>query len=1446
MNLAEFSVRRPVAASIINIALLVLGLFVVGRMAVSLYPDVSIPFIAVTVPYPGASPEQIESTILKPLEVEMSSLKKLNRTIGKALPNAGVVVLGFKMSADEREAVDAVREKVSLVRAKFPKGVDEPTVQRVDFGATPILIFGVESSLAPEATRKKIDDTLMRAIERVEGVSSAEVLGLGEEQLQFQFDAQKLSALRVSPLEIFQLVSEQLAVVPWGDVTNNNRVMSVARKAFPDSEQYWDNYELTLRDSRGLNLGQVGKTVRASDEHANEVLINGKPGLGLVISKRADANTVDTVNRVHKIIQEYKDSDGIRLFPIIDQAKFINANAHEVWIALFVGGAFAILVILLFLTDIKSALISATALPVSVAGSFLFMYAMGFSINMLTLLALALAIGLLIDDAVVVRESIYRELEEGRTGADAAIHGTQKVASAVLATTLAVIAVFVPVALMGGLVGQFFKQFGFTICIAVTLSLFVAFTLDPMLSARFAGKPSPLQGKAWNAWRDLLLRAESRIKLTAGWAFDKPVRVIALSVLLLVASMALALSRGSEFLAAEDRDQFLVSLKMHAGTTKDQNRAIVVDATSRLEKLPALENVFATIGEGRDQNLSTLRLVFKPKSQRTHSILDLQNEARAKLQDIPADWVVLDPPQVEGVGAEAPLSVYLYGENLTELMALAHKIRDSVAKVPGVASARVDTGDFGKAFDLELRNIDLGFFGTSSQMIETTGRLALTGLEVGAVGTQNTPFWFKLQSRDQNIETVMQQVLVPTLKGPEPLARFANLSENERPTEIERERRSRKIAIIGALDHTRTFGNVIADVEKIVASIEKPFWGEVAGDKEFFQEMLDNFSLAFLGSMFFIFVILAIQFENLFRPFVILLSLPLALIGGLLALFFAGQQLAMGAIIGFILLIGLAAKNGILLVDAIGTAEKRLALRAAVLESVHERSRAILMTSIAMIFGMLPTALMRGAGSEFRSPMVVAIIGGVISSTLLSFIVVPAIFGLVERFRNRGASALTAGKRAIVSIVVVLAVAPASSEASALTIPKADMKEYLSLVRELPSVSSEATSMQAAQVGAEGARTASRLAFLGGARAEFGRELARPGLVQKATIPLPPQLGGPVSMEQVIVPKAQYVSTIAWQIPIINLQVFEGLKLTDELESQSTYVRDAKREQATLANAQLLIEYELAIQNVRVLEGSLALAEARHKAVVHKRLAGSARKLEEIESSVNIQHSVAELENARMTARTLRQRFKVTNNRELPEAGVGLPQYPFKGDAAFSSNGLKALEGAYKIALANIRVNDASFYPTLALELAHSRKQMFEKSAPDPQNIIALRAQWNILDGGARVRGEAQQLSAALDLRAQKEATERELQTSYAALAIRREGLTKQNEAASKAAQLAAEATVQSLNAYKAGLATANDLRLAEDAKLKAELAFLQTEFALQALALESLTLTNNWLPLLN
>ena len=725
------------------------------------------------------------------------------------------------------------------------------------------------------------------------------------------------------------------------------------------------------------------------------------------IVKQSGTNTVAVADAVKTKLDKITPTfpKGLSVNMIIDQSKFIRENTHEVEISIVFGGAMAILVILLFMLDIRSTLISSVALPTSVVSTFFVMYLLGFTLNMMTLLGLSLAIGLLIDDAVVVRENISKHLERGVSPREAALRGTKEIALSVLATTLTVVAVFIPVAFMTGIVGQFFRQFGLTIVAAVMMSLFVAFTLDPMLSSRFS-KPHTTGPDPWHPLKRPFLAVfhaiDDTYKLVLGYAVRHKLVIGVLAFASLAGMVVIAGLMGNEFVNQEDRGQFVADIELPAGTSLSETLRLSLPAEQELLADKRFVTVLSTIGPQGETNKVKWRIVTVPKAERTATLTELKAVARKAAQRVPgANVSINDPSFVEGAQTEAPIMVQVRAATYEELAPLAKKFEKEMKAIPGMTDVRVKytpgmpelrvTVDCDKAARAVVQVSQLAM----------TLRAALEGDEAGKarLGDDETPIRVRLGKRDRETVDDVMRMTIWSPKGPIALADLAKVDRGDGPVVIEREDRERQI-VVWAAPLGRPLGELAKEMDAAFAKVKLPPGASYHMDGQVRQmnETNGSMGMALLLAVVFIYLVLASQFESFIHPLTIMLTLPLAFVGAIVGLFLANTTIAMGALIGIILLMGLVTKNAILLLDRaiVRVREMGETPMQAILAAGPERLRPILMTSAAMILGMLPTAISNGEGSEFRAPMAIAVIGGVVSSTLLSLVVVPAFYLAIE------------------------------------------------------------------------------------------------------------------------------------------------------------------------------------------------------------------------------------------------------------------------------------------------------------------------------------------------------------------------------------------------------------------------------------------------------------------
>jgi hydrophobe/amphiphile efflux-1 (HAE1) family protein len=1017
MNLSSIAIKRPVFTVMVTVALMVLGVMGLSRLGTDLFPDVAFPVVVVNVPYPGASPREVEQLVTKPIEDAVVSLNGIDRMKTTSREGLSTTMILFKLGVDLQDAATQVRERVAQTRAKLPTEIKEPAVMRFDVGAAPVITYtlsGGGRSLPDTAQFAR--DVIKPALEQVEGVASVDVKGGAEREIHVDLDRARIDALKLSPLTILQQLKAQNLNVPAGHYDEGVREISVRTVGeLRTVDDIRNVIVATAEDGSSVRLADIGTVEDGHEDLRTRIRVNGEAAVAFDVIKQSGTNTITVSDAVKEKLARIEKTfpSGMRADIIIEQARFIRENTHEVEISIVFGGAMAVLVILFFMLDLRSMFISSVALPTSVVSTFFVMYLLKFSLNMMTLLGLSLSIGLLIDDAVVVRENIAKHLERGEEPRVAALNGTKEVALAVLATTFTVIAVFVPVAFMSGIVGQFFRQFGLTICAAVVMSLFVAFTIDPMLSSRFskahvAGAPESF-ARLKRPFHRFFGGLEDSYRVILDWTLKHKLVVGLLAFVSFIAMFPIAGLTGFDFVNAEDRGQFVVDIELPAGTKLSESSSLVRPAEDVLMKDPRFVTVLSTLGPNGEVNKVKWRIVTVPKNERTAGIVELKDFARRALKEkVPSARVaVTDPAFVEGAATEAPIMVLVRAPDYETLAPLAKQFETALKSVPGVTDVDMKYTPGQPELRVSLDRAKAARAGVPVASLATALRAAIEGDEAGKLrqGKDDIPIRVRLDRGDRSSMVDVLGMTVWTPNGPVALGDLATVEHGEGPTTIDREDRERQI-VIAAAPYGRSLGDLVPEMAAAFAKIQMPHGATYAFDGQIrqMQESNSAMGMAFGLALIFIYIVLAAQFESFIHPITIMLTtLPLAAVGAIVGVFLSGTTLAMGSFIGIIFLLGLVTKNAILVVDRaiVRVRDHGEEPLRAITEAGPERLRPILMTSAAMVLGMLPTALGRGEGSEFRSPMAISVIGGVVSSTVLSLIVVPAFYLAVENAKAR-------------------------------------------------------------------------------------------------------------------------------------------------------------------------------------------------------------------------------------------------------------------------------------------------------------------------------------------------------------------------------------------------------------------------------------------------------------
>lgn len=1021
MTLSDLSIKRPVFTTMMSLLLIVLGLLGLSRLGTDLFPDVSFPFVSITTIYRGAGPGEIEAQVNKPLEDAVSGIQGVDTIQSFARENVGLVFVQFKLGVPLDRAVQEVRDKVAAVQ-NLPRDVTTPKVSRIDVGAAPILTYAVNADMESSELRQLIKDKLEPSLAQIEGVALVRTIGGDQREIRIDVDLDKAKSAGVAPAQIAERVGMENVDVPAGRFDLGPTELTV--RSLGQFKTVDDIAMLPI--ARNTNQGtqvllhEIATVTDGVADRRTIARLNGKEAVIMEVVKQPGSNTVEVADAVKARILEMTPQlgNGFGASVLIDSSTSVKENAKEVWIALIFGGFMAVLIILIFLLDLRGTVISSLALPTSVIGTFFVMFALGYTLNQMTMLALSLAIGLLIDDAVVVREAITHRLEQGESPASAASNGTKDVFLAVLATTLSLVAVFIPVAFMPGMVGMFFKQFGFTISAAVLISMFISFTLDPMLSARFSKALGPEGHSRQNVVaRKLRAFFEANERLYGrllGWTLIHRWKTALITLLLIGGSLGAASTLGNDFMVPEDRATLIIRLKLPEGASVSESQARAAQAEELLRAMPDVIDIYAIIGAdpnglGGDANTVRLRVLTKPRATRSMGMEELKQVTREQLSVLPATEVSLvDPPMIEGLGDFYPMMVYVLGPEFEGLTAEANRVADVMRSLqtskglPMVTDIRVVTNPPKPELAIDIDRARASDSGLSSAALGMQLRMAMNGQVAGKLreGAEETEIVVRLQEKDRANPESLGALEVFTPTGPRAIGDVASLSIKETPSVIEHFNRERRVMVIAAPSAHSSLGEVASALkERLEAEPPPPGYSlHYDGLMKVLNEQNEAFLLVIVLAFAFVYMVLASQFESFKHPFTIMVSVPLALVGALLALVVTGWSITLGAMIGLILLMGLVTKNAILLVDQIlQNLRAGQELNEAILNAGPRRLRPILMTSAAMAIGMVPTALGRGQGFEFRAPMAIAVIGGVLMSTFLTLFVVPLVFAVFEK-----------------------------------------------------------------------------------------------------------------------------------------------------------------------------------------------------------------------------------------------------------------------------------------------------------------------------------------------------------------------------------------------------------------------------------------------------------------
>jgi HAE1 family hydrophobic/amphiphilic exporter-1 len=1021
MRVSQFSVHRPIFTIMVVLIVLVLGGISLLRLPIDLMPDISYPTISISCAYENAGPEEIEELITRPIEQAMSAVPGVEELTSVSVEGQGTVRVTFSWGTDLDAAANDMRDRLDRIIDHLPEEADRPTLRKFDLASFPILILGASSNLDPVQTRQIMEEQVQYRLERVPGVAAADIRGGLEREIHVGLDPAKINALAIPLDQVIARIREGNVNVPAGTIEKGNFEITVRTPGeYTDLRQLQDTV-VAVQQGVPIQLKEIATVEDSWVKITRHVRVNGEPGMWIAVNKQSGRNTVEVSRAALQELERINhDIPQIKIVPIIDTSNYIQRSIRNVGSSAAFGGVLAIVVLLLFLRNVRSTIIISTAIPVSIIATFALLYFSKLTLNIMTLGGLALGIGMLVDNAIVVLENIFRLRESGEPLEHATIHGAEEVTSAVIASTLTTVVVFLPLVFMRGMSGVMFKQLSVVVAFSLLCSLIVALTLVPMLCAHIlpaqthnAVSRQTIGRRLFEASGRMFVRLENSYKGVLHTALRHRVLVVITAALLLSGTLPLVPYIGRELMPATDEGEVRVEGEMQVGTRLDlldRQFRIMEDIVNR--EVPEIQQVVTTVGgsgwHGAGGHTGEIRISLKPQAERSRSSEQIAADLRRKLSNIPGMVVRTRAGQGlfimrMGTNSGDKIQVEVRGHDFAAAHLLAQRVRDIVLSVDGVTDARLSRDPGGPE---ELILIDRQ---KAADMHLTVSKIAnalqtiLSGTTAGYYRQAGDEFGIlvKLQEAEKkDIRDILDLILTNTEGEPVVLRNVVDVRSQSGPVLIERKDQERVI-YVNADIAGRDMGSIIADIQDQLRSVPVPaeftigFGGDYEEQQKSFRELLLSCVLALL----LVYAVMACQYESLRDPFVVMFSVPLAAIGVILMLFFSGTTFNIQSFIGCIMLGGIVVNNAILLVDHTNLLRRRdgMAIRDAIEEAGRRRLRPILMTATTTVIGLVPLALGLGEGGEAQAPMARAVIGGLLSSTLITLVFVPVVYSLFER-----------------------------------------------------------------------------------------------------------------------------------------------------------------------------------------------------------------------------------------------------------------------------------------------------------------------------------------------------------------------------------------------------------------------------------------------------------------
>jgi len=1021
VNLSELSVKRPVFATMMSVALVVIGAISYLNLGVDLLPKVEMPVVSIFTALPGAGPEEIESAISKPIEEQLNTIAGIDDMLSVNREGFSYIRVTFTLERKVAEAVQDVRDKIGAVLSRLPEGTDPPSVTAFDSEATPILAVAISGPQSLRELTEFADTRVKDLIGTAPGVGQVTLEGGRKRAINVRLDTQRLASYGLTSADVKQAIQAQNVEIPGGRITRGEREDILRTMARVEDMRGFER--LIVANDRQTNapirLGDVAMVEDGTEEPRGVSRLNRTEAVTLTVLKQSGANLVEAADAVEQRLDMLRANlpAGSQMLVLRDSSVFVRESAREVQHHLVLGGILASLAVLLFMGSVRSTLIAAVAIPASLIATFGAMKAFGFTLNNITLLALTLAVGIVIDDAIVVIENIHRHMTtRGISAVQAAIEGTKEITLAVTATTLSLVVIFLPIAFMTGQIGRLFSSYGITVAVAVLVSLFVSLSLTPMLASRFLRHDHREAEAPKTGWRAIPGRIngwlDSRYERMVAWALDHRMVVIGLAVACVASSVPLFVLVQKDFLPEDDQSEFEITMELAPGTSFAAADAMLAEIEPQVAALPGVKDVLSSVGDTRGGSGSATRanvyVGLVPIEERKVSQQDVMLASRkifARYPDLRPTVRAINTSGLGGGGYGGKLRISLRGPDLGKLEEYLPKLLGAMRADPSFVDAFSSSADRLPEVRVRLDRSKAADLGIDARAVAETLRTMVGGEIVSAYreGDERYDVWLRLREADRASLDAVGRIQLRTRSGHlVPLEAIAKLGEDRGPTTILRLGGMRQVFLSANPAPGVALGDAIARAEKLVQDLNLPPGYDVlfSGDARTMAETATQFGLALLLSMLFVYMVLAAQFESFVHPITILLALPLTLPFALLSLFLTGESLNVYSALGMFMLLGVVKKNGILQVDYTNTLRQAgLPLREAILKANRARLRPILMTTLTLVAAMAPMTLAQGAGAASRGSLAKVIVGGQALSLLITLLIVPVAYSIFDELQ---------------------------------------------------------------------------------------------------------------------------------------------------------------------------------------------------------------------------------------------------------------------------------------------------------------------------------------------------------------------------------------------------------------------------------------------------------------